>query len=146
MGIEGKVQQDEAIGASTAPGSDFARRVKGAIIWRSGGQILAQMITWGATFLVIRILDPQDYGLFAMTQVVLVFLNLMNGYGFANALVRDESVDRQKIAQALGMLILLNGSLAAAQLVMAPVAAAYFRQPVVADLLRVQALLYMAPR
>jgi O-antigen/teichoic acid export membrane protein len=42
------------------------------------------------------------------------------------------------------MLILLNGSLALAQLLAAPVAAAYFRQPMVADLLRVQALLYMA--
>jgi O-antigen/teichoic acid export membrane protein len=136
VGAEGKIEQDEALG--------IGDRVKRAVMWRSGSQIVAQAITWGATFLVIRLLDPKDYGLFAMTQVVLVFLNLMNGYGFANALVRDEAVTRQKVRQAFGMLILLNGSLAVAQLIMAPIAAAYFRQPVIADLLRVQALLYLS--
>ncbi len=121
----------------------FAERVKAAVIWRSGGQIVAQLITWAATFIVIRLLQPADYGLFAMTQVVLMFLNLMNGYGFANALVQSESVDRRQIAQVFGMLILLNGGLALAQIAMAPLAAAYFRQPLVADLLMAQALLYL---
>lgn len=121
----------------------LAERVKGAVLWRSGSQIVAQLITWTATFLVIRLLEPEDYGLFAMTLVVLTFLSLMNGYGFANALVRSESVDRRKIAQVFGMLILLNGSLATLQLLLAPLAAAYFRQPLVADLLSVQAILYL---
>ena len=119
-----------------------AARVKGAVLWRSGSQIVAQLITWAATFLVIRLLDPHDYGLFAMTQVVLVFLNLMNGYGFASALIQSESIDRERVRQVFGLLLLLNGGLALAQLMMAPLAAAYFRQPIVADLLRVQALLY----
>ena len=113
-------------------------------MWRSGSQLVAQLIMWASTFLVIRILDPSDYGLFAMTQVVLSFLNLMNGYGFANALVRSESIDRGQIAQAFGMLILLNLALALAQIALAPLAAAYFRQPEVATLLQVQSLLYLA--
>ena len=135
MGGDVEIERSETLG--------LADRVKGAVLWRSGSQIVAQLITWTATFLVIRLLEPEDYGLFAMTQVVLTFLSLMNGYGFANALVRSESIDRQKIAQAFGMLILLNGSLAIFQLLMAPLAAAYFRQPLVADLLRVQAILYL---
>ena len=142
MGAEEKIEPDEALGRS-APGAGFTHRVKRAIVWRSGSQIVGQMLTWGATFLVIRMLEPSDYGLFAMTQVVLVFLNLMNGWGFANSLVRDESIAPQKIRQAFGMLILLNGSLGLGQLILAPAAAAYFHQPMLADLLRVQALLYI---
>lgn len=113
-------------------------------MWRSGSQVVAQLVMWASTFIVIRILDPHDYGLFAMTQVVLVFLSLMNGYGFANALVRSESITREQIAQAFGMLILMNMGLALAQIALAPLAAAYFRQPEVATLLRVQSLLYLA--
>lgn len=136
MTAEKKVQEGEPDG--------LAERVRGAVLWRSGSQIVAQILTWASTFLVIRLLDPSDYGLFAMTQVVLVFLNLMNGHGFASALVQSESIDRSRIAQVFGLLILLNGGLALAQLLMAPVAAAYFRQPLVADMLRVQALIYAA--
>ena len=131
-----KIEAAEEIG--------LTHKVRGAVLWRSGSQIAAQLVTWMATFIVIRLLEPADYGLFAMTQVVLMFLNLMNGYGFANALVRSETVTPLEIRQMFGLLILLNAGLALAQVLMAPLAAAYFRQPMVETLLRVQALLYMA--
>lgn len=119
-------------------------RVRGAVLWRSGSQIVAQLVTWCATFLVIRMLAPSDYGLFAMAQAVLVLLNLMSGWGFANALVRGDTVTRTEIRQVFGMLLLLNAGLAIGQLALAPVAASYFNQPMVATLLSVQALLYFA--
>jgi O-antigen/teichoic acid export membrane protein len=119
-------------------------RVRGAVMWRSGSQIVAQLVTWTATFLVIRLLAPSDYGLFAMTQAILVFLTLMSGHGFANALVRRETISPNEIRQVFGMLLILNLGLACVQLALAPLAAAYFRQPLVAQLLTVQALLYVA--
>ena len=120
-------------------------QVRSAVIWRSGSQILAQLVQWAATFLVIRILDPQDYGLFAMTGVVLVFLNMLNGYGLASGLIQKPEITTRDIRQLFGMLLLLNGALAAAQvLILAPAAAAYYRQPIVADMLRAQALFYFA--
>ena len=102
------------------------------------------MAQWAATFLVIRLLSPSDYGLFAMTQVVLTFLNMANGYGLASGLVRAPHVGEREIRQMFGMLLVINGTLAALQLALAPVAAAHYRQPIVADILRVQALLYLA--
>lgn len=132
---------------STSAGAavpSMVQRVRQAVIWRSGSQIVAQAIAWGSTFLVIRLLDPADYGLFAMTQVVLVLLNVMNGYGMASALIRAEEVSERQLRQVLGILLLLNGALALTQFALAPLAAAYYRQPMVADLLRVQSLLYLA--
>ncbi|ALJ11301.1 lipopolysaccharide biosynthesis protein [Sphingopyxis macrogoltabida] len=122
----------------------FGSRVRSAVIWRSGSQILAQIITWSSTLLVIRLLDPADYGLFAMTQVVLAFLAFLNGWGFASALVQSDSVDPFRIRQAFGLLLLLNALLAAVQYFGAPIAAAYYGQPMVAELLRVQALIFLA--
>ena len=113
------------------------------MIWRSGSQIVAQMIQWAATFAVIRILNPADYGLFAMTQVVLVFLNMLNGYGLASGLVRAGDASPREIRQLFGLLIVVNGVLALVQIGCAPLAAAYYHQPIVADLLRVQALIYL---
>lgn len=122
----------------------FGDRVRSAVIWRSGSQILAQIITWGSTLVVIRLLDPSDYGLFAMTQVVLAFLAFLNGYGFASALVQSDSLDPFRIRQAFGLLLLLNALLAAIQFFGAPIAAAYYGHDQVADLLRVQALMFLA--
>jgi len=142
VGAELNIEAQEAKPTTGAAPAAMGERVKKAVMWRSGSQIVAQLLTWASTFMVIRLLDPSDYGLFAMTQVVLVLLNLMNGWGFAGALIQRETVSRQEVRQVFGLLILLNSSLAILQFVAAPYAAAYYRQPMVEDLLRVQALLY----
>ena len=128
---------------SNQPTESLAGQVRSAVIWRSGSQILAQLVQWAATFLVIRILSPADYGLFAMTQVVLVFLNMLNGYGLASGLIQQATITPRQVRQLFGMLVLLNLTLATAQLLLAPLAAAYYRQPVIGHLLRVQAALYL---
>ena len=117
-------------------------QVRTAVIWRSGAQIAGQMITWGSTFFVIRILSPSDYGLYAMTAVILNLLSLVNGYGLANAVIQRKEITPQVLRQLFGMLILLNGTLATIQLVSAPYVASYYGQPEITGLLRVQALLY----
>ena len=125
-------------------GASLRDEVKAAVIWRSGSQIAAQIVAWCSTLAVIRILDPHDYGVFAMTQVVLTFLNFLNGYGFASALVQDREIDERKIRQAFGMMLLVNAGIALVQFALAPVAAEYYRQPIVADLLRLQALIFLS--
>lgn len=122
----------------------FADRVRRAVFWRSGSQILAQLVMWTSTILVVRLLDPSDYGLFAMAQVVQVIFAVFNGSGFASSLVQAESIDNRRIAQVFGMMFLLGGSLAALQLIIAPIAAAHFNQPLIADMLRVLTLGYLA--
>lgn len=127
----------------TDPAESLAAQVRRAVLWRSGSQIGAQLVQWAATFLVIRILNPRDYGLYAMTGVVLVFLNMLNGYGLASGLIQRDDVTPRQVRQLFGMLIVLNGTLALAQLLIAPLAAAYYRQPEITALLRVQALIYL---
>lgn len=126
-----------------APTPSLASQVRTAVIWRSGSQIGTQIVSWASTLIVIRLLAPQDYGLFAMAQVMLMLLNTMNGYGLASALIREPEVSDERLRQALGMLILLNFGLALIQFLTAPLVALWFDQPMVADLLRVQSLTYL---
>lgn len=131
-------------GLEPIPGASLRDLVRSAVIWRSGTQILGQIITWGSTFLVIRILDPSDYGLYAMAAVILNLLSLINGFGIANAAIREGELRPHTIRQVFGMLVLLNAGLAAVQFAAAGMIADYFGQPMVADLLRVQCLLYLS--
>jgi O-antigen/teichoic acid export membrane protein len=129
--------------AGSAPPAGFANRVRSAVAWRWGSQVIGQIITWTATILVVRLLDPHDYGLFAMSQAVLIALNFLNGYSFATSLIQAKEVTERRIGQVFGLLIVSNLLLAAAQVLLAPLAARYYGQPVVADMLRVQALVFL---
>jgi O-antigen/teichoic acid export membrane protein len=128
--------------APEAPGG-FADRVRAAVFWRWGSQVLSQVITWAATILIVRLLDPKDYGLFAMTQAVLTALNFLNGYGFATALIQTKDADKRRVGQVFGLLIVANLVLATGQFLAAPLAAAYYGQPMVTWMLRVQALMFL---
>ena len=137
-------QQDTTFTATRAGGeAPLSHRVRDAVFWRSGSQIVAQAVMWISTIVVVRLLDPHDYGLFAMTQVVLVLFNFLNGYSFASSLIQDNTISRERIAQVFGLLIVLNGGLATIQFLTAPLAADYFNQPDIVPLLRAQCLLYL---
>lgn len=129
--------------AQPPAGGGFAERVRSAVAWRWGSQVLAQIVTWATTILVVRLLDPADYGLYAMTQAMLAAFTFLNGYGFATSLIQAQDADERRIGQVFGMLIVANGTLAALQVLAAPLAAAYYQQPLVAEMLRIQALIFL---
>lgn len=126
-----------------SPAPSLVEQVRAAVIWRSGSQIVTQIVSWASTLIVIRLLAPQDYGLFAMAQVMLTLLSTMNGWGLASALIREAEVSEERLRQTLGMLMLLNLGLALIQFVTAPLVAMWFEQPMVTELLRVQSLIYL---
>ncbi len=136
-------------GADPAPGApgtiaDLGGQVRRAVFWRTGTQILSQTISWGATLIVIRLLAPADYGLFAMAQVMMTFLDFLNGYGFASSLIQAREVSRQAIRQALGLMIVMNTGIAVLQFAAAPLVAAYYGKPEVESLLHHLAFIYLA--
>lgn len=127
----------------TPAAGGFADRVRSAVVWRWGSQVLAQIITWAATILVVRLLDPSDYGHYAMAQAVLAAFTFLNGYSFATSLIQAQEVDQRRIGQVFGMLIVANVALATLQFLAAPLAADYYQQPLVAQMLRIQALIFL---
>lgn len=124
-------------------GDDFTARVRSAVIWRSGSQVLAQIITWTTTILVVRLLNPSDYGLFAMTQAVLAGFAFLNGYGFASSLIQARELEPYRVRQVFGLLLVVNLALAGLLAALAPLAAAYYSQPEITQILRVQALIFL---
>lgn len=128
----------------TDPPVDLNAQVRRAVFWRTGTQIASQVISWSATFIVLNLLQPADYGLYAMAAVMMTFLDFLNGYGFASALIHRKDVSRNALRQALGLAMVMNGAIAALQYAMAPAVAAYYGKPEVADLLHVLCLIYLA--
>jgi O-antigen/teichoic acid export membrane protein len=57
--------------------------------------------------------------------------------------IQDRTAGKEQLRQLFGLLIVINGALATLQVATAPLVAAYFGQPMVTDLLRAQALIYL---
>jgi O-antigen/teichoic acid export membrane protein len=97
--------------------------------WLFGARLLGQIISWTISIVIIRLLEPQDYGLMALVMLVVGFLTLFNELGLSASLVQRESSDRQTAEQVLGVLIVLNLVLYGLLLAVAPLFSAFFNEP-----------------
>src|SRR5438270_5644901 len=106
--------------ASTAEGGldrSFAR----GIAWQGSVKWIVQLVAWGTTIIVARILSPEDYGLLAMGSVLLAFIALLSESGIGATIVTVREITGEQIAQINGGAVLLGlGSFTAACLAAFP--------------------------
>lgn len=91
-----------------------------ALRWTALGRLGAQALSLAATLVVVRILGPAEYGLFALCMAPVTFLGALVVVA-PSCLVIRASAPREDTRRATGLLVAL---VALATLAMAPVAAA----------------------
>ncbi len=60
--------------------------------------IISQIISWAFTFLVIRILDPKDYGLMSMASFLTSFIFVFSNLGLGAGVVQRESINQKELS------------------------------------------------
>ncbi len=96
--------------------------------WMTFTKFLAQILRWAVTFIVIRLLMPEDYGIYAMADVVMYFFALFSGAGLASALIQVRSFSNTQLRQVLGLLIVINLTLTLAVILLAPWIADFYQE------------------
>lgn len=118
-------------------------KVLQGIYWSLSAKIAIQLFSWGVTFLVIRLLDPSDYGLAAMGEVVFGFLFMVTAEGMFSAIVQSREIDERKLRQMFGVLLAINVALFAVQYLSAPLLARYYNEPRIVPLLQMLATAFL---
>ncbi|AZP12229.1 lipopolysaccharide biosynthesis protein [Undibacterium parvum] len=77
--------------------------------WVATGRLFTQLITWGMTFFVLRLLAPSDYGLVALSTAFTALFGLIAEFGFAAAIVQAKDVEKEQLASLFGYSLALNG-------------------------------------
>lgn len=121
----------------------IGQKVVSAIGWSTAIKVGFQMLTWAMTLLVIRILSPDDYGLVALSQVVVNVLMIFSNFGLGDALIQREDVPRPVVASVFGLLLLLSTVLAVLVALAAPYIAAWYQEPRLTPLVRIASLSFL---
>ena len=118
-------------------------QVLSAIRWSATAKLSSQLISWAITLLVIRLLSPGDYGLVAMSMVVISFVSMFAEFGLSSALVQRANVDERMLRQAFAAILSMNLSLALILVLVAPFVGVFYDEPGVVPILRVFALQFV---
>ena len=132
--------------------TELKNKVIKSLLWSGSLRYLGQLITWGVTLVVIRLLAPSDYGLMAMAGVIINFLTLISEFGLGVAIVQHKCLEKKDISIVFGFLILAHSTLALILFLMAPVAAAFYSEPKLTIIIQILSLnfilmcLYLIPQ
>lgn len=97
--------------------------------WQTLSKALTQIVSWGSTILVMRILSPNDYGLMAMAMVVIGFVTLVSEMGFGSAIVQSVNIDSYQQRCLFGAALVVNSTVAFLIVAAASAIAAFFAEP-----------------
>jgi teichuronic acid exporter len=116
--------QDEAPEVSEASAPDRAfldRALVRGLIWFSTARWGGQLITWGSTIVIARILTPEDFGVVAAAMVVTGFLNLATDLGMGSAIIQAPKLEQRQVEQSMAVSVLAALLMAALLYVLAPI-------------------------
>src|SRR5688572_14867978 len=108
--------------------------------WTLAAKIGLQLMTWPITILVIRLLEPGDYGLLAMAMVTIGFVALFGEMGLGIALVQADKLDEATARAASAAILICNAVMAGVIAMLAPFAALWFDEPDLVDVMRLLTL------
>jgi lipopolysaccharide exporter len=117
-------------------------RLRVGAAWMLSFKLVDRSLGFVGTLVLARVLVPADFGIVAMAVSVIALVELFSAFGFEVALIRGDraEVDRNRYDSAWTLNVLLGFGICAALLLLAPVAAAYFREPALRWALPVLAL------
>lgn len=121
----------------------FKTEVHRGLKWTAGAKFAGQVITWGITIFVMRLLAPSDYGLLAMATVMLALLGMFAEAGLGPALIQQAEVSKKKLSQAFAIVLLVNLTLFGALNLLAPLLARFYAEDRLVDVVRVLSLQFL---
>ncbi|MFH1701750.1 MAG: lipopolysaccharide biosynthesis protein [Candidatus Zixiibacteriota bacterium] len=108
---------------------DLKASVIHGIKWSSGAKLGTQIINWVITIYVMRLLNPDDYGLLAMAMVFVALCLMLNEMGLGAALVQIKDLSEKMLKQTFGLVIVLNGIILLVLLLGSGIIASIYDEP-----------------
>ncbi|MCB2106394.1 MAG: oligosaccharide flippase family protein [Rhodobacteraceae bacterium] len=126
---------------NSKPGFDLLRNqmAKGAL-WMVIMRWFMRSLGLISTLVLVRLLDPEDFGLMAMAYLFVTFITNVVDFSVDQAILRETNPDRDFYNSAWTIQILIGAGLAVVTLVMMPAVASYFQDDRVINVLAIIAL------
>lgn len=91
---------------------DLKGKVLSGLKWSIFAKAITQVFSWVSTFLVIRMLSPEDYGIMALAMTFVLFGTLFSSGGFITSIVKTQLKDKQQSSQMFTISIIVNSLIA----------------------------------
>lgn len=117
--------------------------VRKSIAFAALDSYLGLILSIASTVVIARILTPQQTGVFAVAAVFASLASTFRDFGVAEYLIQEQQLDDNSIRAALTVNLAISWLMALLIFGLSPLAAAFYREPGVGDVMRVQAVNFL---
>ena len=108
--------------------------------WSAVSQVVRQLAQLATTAVLARLLAPSDFGLMGMAAIIIGFVLLFHDMGTAAAIVQRKEVSDELLSSIFWANVTFGLAAAGLLALLAPLVAAFFREPQLTPMVRVLAL------
>lgn len=105
--------------------------------WTSAATLVNMVAQVGFIAVLARLLEPADFGLMAMTAIVLRFASFFAQLGVVEAVIQKDTLTRHDLVSAWWIAFVVSSLFFVLMFFLAPLFASYFRSVLLVDLVRV---------
>jgi O-antigen/teichoic acid export membrane protein len=114
--------------------------VRRSLAWTYLAQALNFVLTFGSTVIVARLVNPRDFGIFAMASAVSTVINVLMQFGLAKYLMRETELSRDLLRSVFTVNVIMTALYVSMLLVGASAAGSLFGSAEVGQFLLIFAL------
>jgi teichuronic acid exporter len=116
---------------------DLQRLAIKSVFWVGSIKFLSQMLSWGVTILLIRLLSPEDYGMMAIALAYKLFVSIFFDLSIGEAILQKAEIDHRDTSTAFWICMLFAILLYILTWELAHVWAGFFGDENLVDVIRV---------
>ncbi len=109
--------------------SDHLKKTKTGVIWSFINQGGNQIISLLVTFILARLITPEEFGIIGMIAVFTNFAVIFVDFGFSTALIQKKNMSKQDIDTVFFVNVISGSFLSILFFVMAPLIADFYGEP-----------------
>ncbi|MFQ5729767.1 MAG: lipopolysaccharide biosynthesis protein [Waddliaceae bacterium] len=124
--------------------SDFGRVVRKGVLWILMGRGVVFVITLGTSIVLARLLEPQDFGIYGISQIFTGLTTRFGNLGFGSALVQRKEIHDDHISSLFVFNLLLFSSFSGLLILSSPLVGVVFENALAGRVLALMALMFLA--
>lgn len=106
------------------------------MVWVSITSWSAQIITLGTSIVLARLLEPKDFGLVALSTIIVSLCKILSQSGFGGALIQRQNIDQKSTDTAFFLNTSLGLFLSVIVFLSAPLSVVFFKESKLVPILR----------
>lgn len=120
--------------------AEIKQKIISGSFWTVFSNVCSQLVTFSATIVLARLLTPGDFGIVAISSVFIGVVILFQDLGMGAAIIQRQNIDDDYLSTSFFVSIMAGVALAALLAATSPFIAAFYKEPVLRDILLVSSL------